>query len=85
MLRETSRVARKQSARRITLDHLIGVVYSSSQESALDSSTLIEAAETLVVFCALPDSRCAGVQTDADLVRQRAEAIEQLLLRCLMY
>lgn len=65
----TSWVARKQGARRTTLDRLIGIVYFSSKESALDSSTLIEAAENGWWYSAeLPDNRLVlAYMTDADL------------------
>jgi 2-polyprenyl-6-methoxyphenol hydroxylase-like FAD-dependent oxidoreductase len=67
-----SYAARKQGARRLTWDHLIGVVSFfclTSDESGLDSSTLIEAAEDGWWYsAALPDSRLVVTyMTDADL------------------
>jgi flavin-dependent dehydrogenase len=75
--------ARKQGARRLTLDHLIGVVYFSSQKSALDSSTLIEATENGWWYsAALPDSRLVlAYMTDADLYARERKRSSNYFLR----
>ncbi len=70
-----SYVARQQGARRVTHDRLIGVVFffsSNAQESASDTSTLIEAVENGWWYSAvLPDSRLVlTYMTDVDLYAQ---------------
>jgi 2-polyprenyl-6-methoxyphenol hydroxylase-like FAD-dependent oxidoreductase len=76
-----------QGARRITWDRLIGVVsfFSfGSQESVLDSSTLIEAVEDGWWYSAvLPDSRLVlTYMTDADLyLSDRGQSANYLLRR----
>lgn len=76
----SSFVARKQGAKRITCDRLIGVFFFFSlncQKSAIDDSTLIEAVEDGWWYSAvLPDSRLVlAYMTDADLyARARKQA-----------
>lgn len=81
--------ALKHGARRITWDRLIGVVsfFSlPSHESALDSSTLIEAGEDGWWYsAALPDSRLVvAYMTDADLYAGGRKESSNYLLRQLL-
>ena len=64
-----ARFARKQGARRIILDHLIGVAAFFTPPRSADTFTLIEAAENGWWYSAvLPDSRLIAVyMTDADM------------------
>jgi flavin-dependent dehydrogenase len=83
----TSDVARRLGARRLAHDHLTGILfflYPRSHESAMDTSTLVEAVEngwwsSLV----LPDSRLVlAWMTDAEFVAEsRTEAKEWRLPR----
>lgn len=84
-----SYAARKQGARRITWDRLIGVVsfFSlTSQRSVLDSFTLIEAVEEGWWYsAALPDSRLVlAYMTDADLYARERKQSSDYWLRQLL-